>query len=192
MFFKKNLMLITDSVNYSEICNDVMQKDQAVRYVGVLGRSGEMLTEKYRHNVQSILNEEETRMARHYASAKWEMRKTLEHKIGKEKMAISIYNNITQISVPLNNQELLLISLDTDYDQSKIIDKFINIASTFQKINEWLNQEIPIEELRKKDSEELIKQKEFLEQRASSFDPVVKSIVKQSVTHINSALKEIC
>jgi hypothetical protein len=55
---------------------------------------------------------------------RWDMRKHLSYKIGNPIYAYAEYEKIKQIGLPLNNTDLLLISLEPDADHEKVI-KFV-------------------------------------------------------------------
>ena len=105
-------------------CQEILDFDSKIRFVGISQSNGKCLAGAFNTNVEYLVDKEEYKMSLHYAHQRWETRKTLAHKIGKPLYAFAEYEKIKQIGIPLNNSDLLLLSLDTDSDHEKII-KFV-------------------------------------------------------------------
>ena len=74
-------------------------------------------------------------MAIHYALQKRESFTNLAYKIGNETSSITEYGVVTMISIPINSQELFLISTEPRADYLKIID-YVHSALDSQKDSE--------------------------------------------------------
>ena len=105
-------------------CQEILEFDKSIRFVGISKNNGKFLAGAFNTEVEYLVDKEEYKMSLHYAHQRWETRKTLAHKIGKPLYAFAEYEKIKQIGIPLNNSDLLLLSLDTDSDHEKII-KFV-------------------------------------------------------------------
>ena len=92
--------------------------------MGISQSNGKFLAGAFNSNVEYLVDKEEYKMSLHYAHQRWDTRKTLAHKIGKPLYAFAEYEKIKQIGFPLNNTDLLLLSLDPGADHEKII-KFV-------------------------------------------------------------------
>ena len=105
-------------------CQEILEFDTSIRFVGISQSTGKFLAGAFNSNVEYLVDKEEYKMSLHYAHQRWDTRKTLAHKIGKPLYAFAEYEKIKQIGFPLNNTDLLLLSLDPDADHEKII-KFV-------------------------------------------------------------------
>ena len=105
-------------------CQEILEFDSNIRFVGISQNNGKFLAGAFNSNVEYLVDKEEYKMSLHYAHQRWDTRKTLAHKIGKPLYAFAEYEKIKQIGFPLNNTDLLLLSLDPDADHQKII-KFV-------------------------------------------------------------------
>ena len=105
-------------------CQEILEFDKSIRFVGISQNSGKFLAGAFNSNVEYLVDKEEYKMSLHYAHQRWDTRKTLAHKIGTPLYAFAEYEKIKQIGFPLNNTDLLLLSLDPDADHEKII-KFV-------------------------------------------------------------------
>ena len=105
-------------------CQEILEFDKGIRFVGISQNNGKFLAGAFNTDVEYLVDKEEYKMSLHYAHQRWDTRKTLAHKIGKPLYAFAEYEKIKQIGLPLNDNDLLLISLNPDSDHEKII-KFV-------------------------------------------------------------------
>jgi len=105
-------------------CQEILEFDKSIRFVGISKNNGKFLAGAFNTNVEYLVDKEEYKMSLHYAHQRWDTRKNLSHKLGNPLYAYAEYEKIKQIGLPLNNTDLLLISLNPDADHEKII-KFV-------------------------------------------------------------------
>ena len=79
-----------------------------------------------------MLSGDEISMSIHYALQKRDLYTNLAYKIGPETSSITEFTRVTMISIPINSNELFLISTEPRADYIKIID-FIHSALDSQK-----------------------------------------------------------
>lgn len=106
-------------MNFDELCNKVMKIDNDVRFAGILDKNGLLISGGYKDGLSTHLQSDEAKMSFHYASHGWENRKNLSHRVGKERFAIVEFEKVKQISIPVDNQNILLMSVEpkTNHDQ---------------------------------------------------------------------------
>jgi hypothetical protein len=66
------------------------------------------------------------------ALARWNLRNALTHRVGRGRYAMAEYEKIKRITIPLENNHLLLITTEVEADHGRIIDnalKFIQYPS---------------------------------------------------------------
>ncbi|KAF6246611.1 hypothetical protein C6990_08995 [Nitrosopumilus sp. b3] len=110
------------ATNYDELSKQVLALDSQVRFAGVANNKGELVTGGHKENVEGILSEDEVKMSIHYALQKRELYTNLAYKIGKETSSITEYEKVTLISIPINSNELFMVSTEPRADYLKIID----------------------------------------------------------------------
>jgi len=71
-------------------------------------------------------------MSIHYALQKRDLYTNLAYKLGHERSSITEYDKVSMISVPLNSNELFMISTEPRADYLKIID-YVHSALDSQK-----------------------------------------------------------
>lgn len=119
-----NLMFM----DYSKLCQQVMALDPRVRFAGICDDTGEILYGGQREGVKDLLSRDETRRSNLQALARWGLRYTLASKIGRGKYAMAEYENIKRITVPLDNDHLLLVTTEVDLDHEKIINDILKLV----------------------------------------------------------------
>ncbi len=110
------------TINYDELSNQILALDSQVRFAGVANSKGEMVAGGQKDDVEKILVGDEVSMSIHYALQKRDLYTNLEYKIGRERSSITEYDIVTMISIPINSNELVLISTEPRADYLKIID----------------------------------------------------------------------
>ena len=73
-------------------------------------------------SVEKILVDDEMKMSIHYALQKRDLYTNLAYKIGHERSSITEYEKVTMISVPINSNELFMVSTEPRANYLKIID----------------------------------------------------------------------
>ena len=109
-------------MNHDEICNTLLRVNKTIRFVGVLGRNGDLVAGGHNPDVENLLAPDEVKMSLYYAAKRWETRRNMSHRVGNTKYSITEYDKVRQISIPLGDTELLLISTDTKTDFKEILD----------------------------------------------------------------------
>lgn len=117
-------------MEYDELCKKIMNLDNKVRFAGILGKNGDIISGGLREGVDGFLTPNEAKMSLHYASQRFETRKNLSYKIGRPKYSLTVYEKIKQFSIPLNNNDILLISAELDGEHEKLIEKTLNLINS--------------------------------------------------------------
>jgi len=114
-------------MDYEKLCNDVLNLDTKVRFVGVCDNTGEIKNGGLREGIKSILTDEEIKKANLISLQRWRLHNTLADRIGKARYAMEEYEKVKQITMPLEDEHLLLISTEVDADHGKIIESAIQL-----------------------------------------------------------------
>jgi hypothetical protein len=118
---------IESGMDYEKLCNDVLSLDTKVRFVGVCDNSGEIKNGGLREGIKSFLTDEEIKKANLISLQRWRLHNTLADRIGKARYAMEEYEKVKQITMPLEDEHLLLISTEVDADHGKIIESAIQL-----------------------------------------------------------------
>jgi hypothetical protein len=114
-------------MDYDKLCKDILSIDPNVRYAAVCDDSGELKYGGHREGISNLLSTEETKKSNLQALARWGLRNSLAPKIGKGIYAMAEYEKLKRITIPLENDSLLLITTETKADHPKIINSVLNL-----------------------------------------------------------------
>jgi hypothetical protein len=120
------------TANYDELSKQVLALDPQVRFAGVANSKGVIIAGGQKENVERLLSDDDVKMSIHYALQKRDLYTNLAYRIGYERSSITEYEKVTMMSIPINSNELFLISTEPRADYLKIID-YIHSALDSQK-----------------------------------------------------------
>ncbi len=110
-------------MDYEKLCKDVLEIDSKIRFAGVANIKGVLINGTYQKGVEEYLSESELKMSLHYSMLEWEKAKNLHHKIGNQKASIVEFDKVTLISIPLNNNDMFVASLEPGEDYFKLVQR---------------------------------------------------------------------
>lgn len=114
-------------MDYEKLCHDVLDLDLKVRFVGICDNTGEIKNGGLRAGIQSLLTDDEIKKANLISLERWRLHNTLADRIGKARYAMEEYEKVKQITMPLEDEHLLLISTEVDAEHGKIIESAIQL-----------------------------------------------------------------
>jgi hypothetical protein len=114
-------------MDYEKLCNDVLNLGSKVRFVGVCDNTGEIKNGGLREGINNILTDEEIKKSNLISLERWRLHNTFADRIGKARYAMEEYEKVKQITIPLEDEHLLLISTEVDADHGKIIESAIQL-----------------------------------------------------------------
>jgi hypothetical protein len=114
-------------MDYQKLCNDILNLDSKVRFVGVCDNSGEIKTGGLRDGIESILTDDEIKKSNLISLERWRLHNKLADRIGKARYAMEEYEKVKQITMPLEDEHLLLLSTEVNADHGKIIESSIQL-----------------------------------------------------------------
>ena len=100
--------------NLSDICKQIQQLDNSIRFVGIANNLGRLIATAYRNSLTPLMNEQETS---HYAIQvvlRAATREDFESKIGRLEYSIGKYERIIRATIPIR-----LFGSNDDDNQSK-------------------------------------------------------------------------
>ena len=114
-------------MEYNSLTKNIMNLDNKVRFAAVCDDSGEIKYGGQREGIKNLLSPEETKRSNIQALARWSLRNSLAAKIGKGQYAMAVYEKIKRITIPLENDHLLLVTLEIDSEHDKIINEILSL-----------------------------------------------------------------
>jgi len=114
-------------MDYDNLCKSILNLDSKIRFAGICDESGEIKHGGQKEGVENILSNEETRKSNLQALARWGLRNSLSSKIGRGKYAMAEYEKIKRITIPLDDDHLLLITTEVMADHAQIISNALKL-----------------------------------------------------------------
>jgi hypothetical protein len=114
-------------MDYTKLCEDILNLDRTVRFAGICDDTGEIKYGGQREGVKNLLSAEETKKSNLQALARWGLRNALAPKVGKGRYAMAEYEKIKRITLPLEDENLLLVTTEVQVDHIWIIDNILKL-----------------------------------------------------------------
>ena len=120
----------TTSGNFTRICNEIMNLNESIRFVGVVNNLGTLLVTSYREKLIPLMTKEEIENYAMQAVLRAATREDFVSKLGKLKHSIGTYDRVIRATVPVIIKEnlqtqtkfYLLLSFDIDANVKDIIE----------------------------------------------------------------------
>jgi len=110
------------TINYDELSKQVLDLDSQVRFAGVVNSKGVIIAGGQKENIERLLSDDDVKKSIHYALQKRDLYTNLAYRIGHERSSTTEYDKVTMMSIPINSNELFLVSTEPRADYMKIID----------------------------------------------------------------------
>ena len=117
--------------NEGKLCSMIMEANEFVRFAAVCDADGQILWNSHRNEVNNILTLEETKDSLKRSLETWKARDELSAKIGNGNYAIVAYDKIKRITVPLQNNHMLFVSVEGE--KPEWVGDIMKIVSYAQK-----------------------------------------------------------
>jgi hypothetical protein len=115
---------------FTRICNEILNLNKSIRFIGIANNLGTLLATSYREGLTPFMTREETRHYALQAVLRATIREDFVSKLGKLKHSIGTYDRLIRATVPIitegNLQDqskfFLLLSFDIGTDVKDIIE----------------------------------------------------------------------
>jgi hypothetical protein len=97
---------------YEKLLNMLMNFDDSIRFAVVCDKDGEILWNSQRKGIECLTPLEDTKKALKRAINSWYERSDIMDKVGHGLYSIVSYEKIKRVTVPLDNNNLLLLNMD--------------------------------------------------------------------------------
>jgi hypothetical protein len=125
---KFHLSSHTTSSNFTLICDEIINLNKSIRFVGLANNLGTLLTTSYRRGLTPLMTREETKHYALQAVLRATIREDFVSKLGKLKHSIGTYDRLVRATVPVTIEDnlqakfFLLLSFDIGTDVKAIIE----------------------------------------------------------------------
>jgi len=117
---------------YKNLLEEIIQSDDAIRFTAICLNFGTITEKLQRDGITLLLSEKDTEKLADEAIHTWHTRRKFSQRIGQGQYAMTVYDKIIRITIPLNEYQILLVTLDNTLETPKLIDNIKKIlqAST--------------------------------------------------------------
>ena len=119
---------LVSRIDYGKFFEEIMNIDANIRFAA--SYDGQF-NAKYRDGIQGYFNDEEVRSFLSKAQKRWDSRKQMSLKIGDPKFAMAQYGKINRITIPLENDGVILVTTEIGIDINKLVTGIIQIRNKF-------------------------------------------------------------
>ena len=110
--------------DYSGFLEVLMMSNKKVRFSAICNLEGKLLFQKRREDIRELFSLEETQKQLSGTIDSWKSRSEIREKIGKPLYSITSYEKIKRMTIPIDDEHLLFISMDNKEEE---VEKFRNI-----------------------------------------------------------------
>ena len=115
---------IVTTQSYEKLCSDVLYSNESVRFVGLVNNKSDLLYSIQKKDLDPLLDDDEIRISINYSLERWRKAQNLSFRLGNEKLTLTEYENVTLISIPYN-ENLLLISTQPTVHYHDVVQSII-------------------------------------------------------------------
>jgi hypothetical protein len=98
--------------DYEKLLNMIMEANKYIRYAAICDHDTKILWQSIRDGVSNILTQDETKSLLKRAVDNWQVREGISPKVGRGRYAIVGYEKIKRITIPLDSNHLLFLSVE--------------------------------------------------------------------------------
>jgi len=109
-------------MDFKNLVDKVLNSDKRIRFVTVFNMYGEILEKNQSTDIGSpVLTIEDTEKLLRESASSWHYREELAYKLGKGRFSLVVYDKLTRITMPINSNHLLLVTIDNDVNQPEVV-----------------------------------------------------------------------
>lgn len=101
----------------------LMVSNKNIRFSAICSLDGELLFQKRREDVKELFSLEETKEQLNRTIESWKTRGEIKDKIGNPLYSVTSYEKIKRMTISIDSDHLLFISLDNKEDEVEMLKK---------------------------------------------------------------------
>ena len=113
---------------YEELLNMLMDFDKNIRFGAVCNHQGELLWNTKREGVKNIVSYDDTKQTILRAINAWKENFKITDNVGTGLYSITSYEKIKRISIPLDDENMLFISINNEIPSKTKTKSYGNVA----------------------------------------------------------------
>lgn len=112
---------------FESLVDRIINTELNVRFVIVLDKDGNKVASKQRPDSENLLPQQELDKSLEHALNSWKFRSSMEKYLGKNEYVLAVYEKIRRFIIPVDDEHLMLVTLDNAGGQKDLIDRIMGI-----------------------------------------------------------------
>ena len=108
----------------------IFECDSSIRFVGVCTLQGKLLDAQYRDGISPLLSDRGLQFAAMKSAIRANTRVGDNEDVGNPIYSVTAYENVKRATIPFGKDLLLLISFEKNQEESKIMEKVLEIINS--------------------------------------------------------------
>ena len=104
----------------------ILALDHNIRFVAISDLDGNLLASKSREGANLFLSPESTKDTLRHAATAWKSRMKHFDEIGRGLYTLAVYEKLRRVTMPLDENRILLVTIDNAGGQKQILDALLN------------------------------------------------------------------
>ena len=118
-------------MNYSKLCNELLDANEKIRYVGVYNSFSVEVYEKMQNGITRHFDKDQTKKSMTQAIMRWKTRKQFSAEIGEPQYAMTQYEKVNRVTMACGKDGLLMFSTEMNVHLCDIIDDVILLVKKY-------------------------------------------------------------
>tara|TARA_B100000029_G_scaffold263762_1_gene259922 strand:+ start:797 stop:1198 length:402 start_codon:yes stop_codon:yes gene_type:complete len=118
-------------MNYSKLCNELLDSNEKIRYVGVYNSFSGEVYEKMQNGITRHFDKDQTKKSMTQAIMRWKTRKQFSAEIGEPQYAMTQYEKVNRVTMACGKDGLLMFSTEINVHLCDIIDDVIQLVKRY-------------------------------------------------------------
>ncbi|MDA0755942.1 MAG: hypothetical protein O3C04_01340 [Crenarchaeota archaeon] len=115
-------------MDYSKLCNALLDMNKKIRYVGVYNSFSGDVYEKMQNGITRHFDKDQTKKSMTQAIMRWKTRKQFASEIGEPQFAMTRYEKVNRITMACGKDGLLMLSTEVDLHLCDVIEDVIKMV----------------------------------------------------------------
>lgn len=114
-------------MNYTKLLDKVMDCESYVRFAIIIDSHGNKIESRLKEGTTNFLPFREMNESLEFALNSWKFRTKNATFLGKTRYVIAVYDNVRRFTVPIDDEHLMLVTLDNKGGQKDMIERILSI-----------------------------------------------------------------
>lgn len=106
---------------YADLLDQIIHSNDAIRLAAICGNFGTITEKAVRDGVKLYLSDRDTEKLLAESIHSWKTRRLFSQKIGNGQYAIAVYDKLIRLSIPINEYQILLVTMEVTLEIPKLI-----------------------------------------------------------------------